>query len=172
MCFQLFRKMSRKYKTLTDRHCKVLCHKCEIETTLELQHFSVTNDDDITEKITWACCVCKDSTSDYSAFTIVEWKTLLQNSLQLRNRLILRKNFPEIFPNGLEFYKNEPFHTLLQHGNIEISRNRIIEQEEKESCCICYSTFVKRDRTAVCIFFLTVLKNVLLGSWNLSWPIC
>jgi hypothetical protein len=148
--------MSRQYKRLTSRHARILCHKCETETALELQHFEVINDDEITEKITWACSACKDNTADYNAFSIREWNKVMENSLVLRSKLILRRNFDEIFPNGLEFQKNESFHTLLQRGNIEISKNRVIEPEERESCCICYTKFTKRNRTAVCTSLFSI----------------
>jgi len=142
--------MSRKYKTLTDRHCFILCHKCEAETTIELHHSSLENEDGTTEtKITWACRVCKDRTADYTPFLLTEWRKVLDYSLELRNRLVLRQSFAQLFPEGLEFRTNEAFHTLLQRGNLEIARNRVIDNEEKTSCCICYSPFVKRERTAV-----------------------
>lgn len=134
--------MSRKYRELTQRHCRVLCNTCNVETTLKLKHYEVIIDEITTERISWMCSLCNNSENAYTPFTVAEFREITDNSLELRSRMIPRIHLSKLFPDGLVFRQNEAFHTLLQEGNIAIARNRLITETEKNECAICYTDFL------------------------------
>jgi len=114
---RLCHKMFRKYKNLNKKHCRVICNACNLETTLKLEHYEVVCDEDNCDelrcdRITWMCSICEDSEASYTPFTVEEFNLITDNSFQLRSRMIPKIPLSTLFPDGLVFRQNEPFHTL------------------------------------------------------------